>query len=83
MPAGAGSAELGLSATLIAWVPGPVLATALLLWRMATLHVGLIAGAIAIAVLARRHKRPDPQRTALSTSAPEGAGGPSPHAPSS
>jgi uncharacterized membrane protein YbhN (UPF0104 family) len=58
MPAGAGSAELGLSATLIAWVPGPVLATALLLWRMATLHVGLIAGAIAIAVLARRHKRP-------------------------
>ena len=58
VPAGAGSAELGLSATLITWVPGPGLATALLLWRMATLHVGLIAGAIAIAVLARRHKLP-------------------------
>jgi uncharacterized protein (TIRG00374 family) len=59
VPAGAGSAELGLSATLITWVPGPGLATALLLWRLATLHVGLVAGAIAIAVLARRHKRPN------------------------
>ena len=86
MPAGAGSAELGLSATLIAWVPGPVLATALLLWRMATLHVGLIAGAIAIAVLARRHKRPhaDPQRAALSSPPHEvpGSGAP-PHTPPS
>ena len=95
VPSGAGSAELGLSATLIAWVPGPALATALLLWRMATLHVGLIAGAIAIAVLARRHKRPhanvdaarrrsDAQRGSLSTQAHEAPGrvGP-PHAPPS
>ena len=72
VPAGAGSAELGLSATLIAWVPGPVLATALLLWRMATLHVGLIAGAIAIAVLARRHKRA--QRAAMPTQAHDAPG---------
>jgi len=69
VPAGAGSAELGLSATLITWVPGPTLATALLLWRMATLHVGLIAGAIAIAVLARRHKRA--QRAAMATQSHE------------
>lgn len=58
VPAGAGGAELGLSATLMTWVPGPGLATALLLWRLATLHVGLIAGAIAIAWLARRTRRP-------------------------
>lgn len=58
MPAGAGSAELGLSATLMTWVPGPGLATALLLWRIATLHVCLIAGAIAIAWLARCARRP-------------------------
>lgn len=53
VPSGAGGAELGLSATLMAWVPGASLATALLLWRIATLYVGLIAGAVAIAVLAR------------------------------
>jgi len=85
MPAGAGSAELGLSATLIAWVPGPVLATALLLWRMATLHVGLIAGGIAIAVLARRHKRPhaDAERASTSTQTREPPGSVAPpHAPS-
>jgi uncharacterized protein (TIRG00374 family) len=95
VPAGAGSAELGLSATLITWVPGPGLATALLLWRMATLHVGLIAGAIAIAILARRHKRPhadpdparkraDAQRASTSAQPHEGPGGvASPHSPSS
>jgi len=58
VPSGAGGAELGLGATLGPWVPGPSLATALLLWRIATLYVGLIAGAIAIALLARRGKRP-------------------------
>jgi uncharacterized protein (TIRG00374 family) len=58
VPSGAGGAELGLGATLGPWVPGPSLATALLLWRISTLYVGLIAGAIAIALLARRGKRP-------------------------
>jgi uncharacterized protein (TIRG00374 family) len=57
LPSGAGGAELGLGATLGTWVPGPSLATALLLWRIATLYVCLIAGAIAIALLARRGKR--------------------------
>ena len=54
VPAGGGGAELGLSATLATWVPATGIATALLLWRMATLYICLIAGAIAIAVLARR-----------------------------
>ncbi|GAA0708907.1 lysylphosphatidylglycerol synthase transmembrane domain-containing protein [Dokdonella soli] len=60
VPAGGGGAELGLSAALVSRVPASDLATALLLWRLATLYVGLIAGAIAIALLARRR---DPQAT--------------------
>jgi glycosyltransferase 2 family protein len=56
VPAGGGGAELGLSATLAAWVPATSIATALLLWRMATLYICLAAGAVAIAVLARRPK---------------------------
>jgi uncharacterized protein (TIRG00374 family) len=55
VPSGGGGAELGLSATLAAWVPPTDLATALLLWRMATLYIGLAAGVLAIAWLARRH----------------------------
>jgi len=58
VPSGAGGAELGLTATLSAWVPAANLATALLLWRIATLYVALIAGAIAIATLARADRRP-------------------------
>lgn len=56
VPAGGGGAELGLTATLAAWVPATSIATALLLWRMATLYICLIAGAVAIAVLAHRSK---------------------------
>lgn len=56
VPAGGGGAELGLSATLAAWVPATSIATALLLWRMATLYICLASGAVAIAVLARRPK---------------------------
>ena len=43
VPAGGGGAELGLSATLAAWVPPTSIATALLLWRMATLYICLAA----------------------------------------
>ena len=64
VPAGGGGAELGLTATLAAWVPAAALATALLLWRMVTLYLGLIAGAIAIARLSRR------PRTVAAQSAP-------------
>ena len=56
VPAGGGGAELGLSATLAAWVPATSIATALLLWRIATLYLCLVAGAIAIAVLAHRSR---------------------------
>lgn len=54
IPAGGGGAELGLTATLTTWVPAVTLATALLLWRMVTLYLALVAGAIAIGLLARR-----------------------------
>ena len=54
VPAGGGGAELGLSATLAGWVPATSIATALLLWRIATLYSCLAAGAVAIAILARR-----------------------------
>ena len=53
VPSGGGGAELGLSAALIAMVPASVIATALILWRLATFHLCLIAGAAAIAWLAR------------------------------
>jgi len=53
VPSGGGGAELGLTAALAAWVPAEALATALLLWRVATLYICLIAGGIAIALLAR------------------------------
>jgi len=54
VPAGGGGAELGLSATLAPWVSMSDMATALLLWRVATFYVCLIAGAVAISVLAGR-----------------------------
>jgi uncharacterized protein (TIRG00374 family) len=54
VPAGGGGAEIGLSATLAAWVPQTDIATALLLWRMATLYASLLVGLVAIGWLARR-----------------------------
>ncbi|MGA9343135.1 MAG: lysylphosphatidylglycerol synthase transmembrane domain-containing protein [Rhodanobacteraceae bacterium] len=54
MPAGGGGAEIGLTATLVAWVPATAIAAALLLWRMATLYASLAAGLGAIGWLARR-----------------------------
>jgi glycosyltransferase 2 family protein len=62
VPSGGGGAELGLSAALAPWVPAANIATALLLWRIATLYICLIAGAVAIAALARR---PGAQSTTL------------------
>ena len=57
IPAGAGAAEIGLSSTLGMWVPNMTLATALLIWRAATLYVCLVVGAIATALLTRRLRR--------------------------
>lgn len=56
VPSGGGGAELGLTATLAAWVPATDLASALLLWRMATFYLCLLAGLVAIAVLARTRR---------------------------
>jgi len=68
VPAGGGSAELGLSATLAPWVSMSSMATALLLWRAATFYLCLIAGAVAISVLAGR--RSQPSRTHLANPKP-------------
>jgi uncharacterized protein (TIRG00374 family) len=54
VPAGAGTAELGLAAALAPWLSSAALAPALLVWRVATLHLALIAGAMALVFLARR-----------------------------
>jgi uncharacterized protein (TIRG00374 family) len=51
MPAGGGGADLGLAATLAPFVPTATIASALLLWRIATLYMSLLAGAISIAML--------------------------------
>jgi uncharacterized protein (TIRG00374 family) len=53
VPAGGGGAELGLSAALIAMVPSSMIATALILWRLTTFHLCLVAGIAAIAWLAK------------------------------
>ena len=57
IPAGGGGAELGLTATLAPWVTPAETATALIVWRAATLYTSLLAGAAAIFVLARRARR--------------------------
>jgi len=54
VPAGGGGAELGLSAALAPWVSATDTATALLLWRMATFELCLIAGLAAVLLLARK-----------------------------
>lgn len=51
MPAGGGGADLGLAATLAPFAPTPVVASALLLWRIATLYLSLLAGVVSIAAL--------------------------------
>jgi uncharacterized membrane protein YbhN (UPF0104 family) len=64
VPSGGGGAELGLSAALIAMVPASAIATALILWRLATFHLCLVAGALAIAWLARSKARHPDERLA-------------------
>ena len=53
VPSGGGGAELGLTAALLTMVPASIIATALILWRLTTFHLCLVAGAMAIAWLAR------------------------------
>jgi len=59
VPSGGGSAELGLTAALTAWVPATAMASALLLWRVATFDLCLLAGLVAVAWLAHR-RQPSP-----------------------
>jgi uncharacterized protein (TIRG00374 family) len=57
IPAGAGAAELGLTATFAARVPTATMASALLLWRLASLHLPLVLGGLSLLFLmrSRRH----------------------------
>lgn len=50
-PAGAGGADVGLAASLAAFAPAETIATALLLWRFATLHLSLFSGLVSIYAL--------------------------------
>ncbi|RFU45042.1 lysylphosphatidylglycerol synthase transmembrane domain-containing protein [Paraburkholderia sp. DHOC27] len=45
VPAGGGGGDLGLAAVFAPWVPGASMATALVLWRFATLYCPLMLGA--------------------------------------
>lgn len=56
MPAGGGGADIGLAATLAPFVPTGTVASALLLWRIGTLYLPLIAGAIAVIALRWRDR---------------------------
>ncbi len=69
VPSGGGSAEVGLSAALAAWVPATSMATALLLWRLITLDVCLLVGIVAVVWLARRGNAVRTSRTNISESA--------------
>jgi glycosyltransferase 2 family protein len=53
VPAGGGGAELGLSAVLLPIAPAMTVATALILWRLTTFHLCLVAGVAAIASMAK------------------------------
>ena len=57
MPAGGGGADLGLAATLAPFVPTAAIASALVLWRIATLYLSLIAGMISITALRWKRAR--------------------------
>lgn len=57
IPAGGGGAELGLTAMLAHWIAPGDMATALIIWRAATLYVLLLAGSVAMLVLARTTPR--------------------------
>jgi uncharacterized protein (TIRG00374 family) len=51
IPAGGGSADLGLAAALGAWATTPTIATVLLLWRFSTLYFPLMLGVLSFVVL--------------------------------
>jgi uncharacterized protein (TIRG00374 family) len=56
VPAGGGGGDLALAAAFAPWVPWNDMATALVLWRFATLYCPLILGAAGFAALAWRRR---------------------------
>lgn len=56
IPAGGGGGDLALAAAFATWVPRAAMATALVLWRFATLFFPLILGAAGFIALASRRR---------------------------
>jgi uncharacterized protein (TIRG00374 family) len=56
VPAGGGGGDLGLAASFAPWVPRAAMATALVLWRFATLYCPLLLGAAGFIALAWRRR---------------------------
>jgi uncharacterized protein (TIRG00374 family) len=54
VPAGGGGGDLALAAAFAPWVPRAAMATALVLWRFATLYCPLLLGAVGFIALAWR-----------------------------
>jgi uncharacterized protein (TIRG00374 family) len=63
VPAGGAAGDLALAAAFASWVPQAAMATALVLWRFATLYCPLMLGAAAFVALAwrRRTTMPAPE----------------------
>jgi uncharacterized protein (TIRG00374 family) len=57
VPAGGGSGDLALAMSFSPWIPRAVMATALVLWRFATLYCPLALGAMGFALLGPRRNQ--------------------------
>ena len=73
-PAGVGGADLGLAASLAPFVPAAGIATALLLWRLATLHLTLLAG-VGCVLMLRARRQPQCAAAAGATEVVAATGG--------
>jgi uncharacterized protein (TIRG00374 family) len=62
VPAGGGGGDLALAAAFAPWVPRAAMATALVLWRFATLYCPLLLGAAGFIALAWRRRIKPPYR---------------------
>ena len=58
VPAGGGTGDIALAAAFASWVPRAGIATALVLWRFATLYSPLALGAAGFVALATRGRNP-------------------------
>jgi glycosyltransferase 2 family protein len=57
VPAGGGGGDLALAVSFSPWIPRAVMATALVLWRFATLYCPLALGAVGFGMLGPRRNR--------------------------